>query len=569
MLKQAFVILVSTVLCMPHTGLAQPVVVGTGNYPDVAVDGEGGIHLVYGRGEQLIYRAFDPIERQSEDEVVVGKIVPDGSQLGPDVIERFGTLERSLRNTVPYADPYRDVWLNVDIMGPGTNLTVSGFYDGNQTWRFRFRADRAGKYRYAARFSDGSLRQSGSFHVSEQTSRRGPIRVSPTNPVWFARGDDPIQLRALHVGDRFMASNWDDRKRQAFLRWFQEQGYNTISIASHYLNREEEDRGRAWKTPDLWPLSCDEYGKMEAFLRELDYRGIIVFPFAGFIGKNSDYPRDEIDQAIYVRYTMARIGHFGNLLYNVAGPEPNLKNPWFPADDVERLGRLIRDSDVYGHPLTVHNRTGDDPYRDSDWTTFGTLQGPKTTDRQRLSRGLLESHHPAKPLFAQETLWSGNMYHVMKNTGKDYSDDDVRKNAFVIAMSGASFCFADNQGNSSSGFSGSLELADRMQHRHDIIRNVWDLIDTLPYHTMTPRQDLVDRGYCLACPGRAYLVYLETGGDVSIRLDGRPMTASWIQGGDTSRRVQQGPFHGQARLSAPDAVNDWLLFLSVEPAQGS
>jgi hypothetical protein len=176
---------------------------------------------------------------------------------------------------------------------------------------------------------------------------------------------------------------------------------------------------------------------------------------------------------------------------------------------------------------------------------------------------------PGDFVFVQTGQEVTNMYHVKKKTGKDYSDDDLRKNAFVIAMSGANFCFADNQGNSSSGFSGSLELPDRMQHRHDIIRKVWDLIDTLPYHTMVPRQDLVDRGYCLADPGRTYLVYLEAGGDVTIQLDDHPVTALWIQGSDTSNRVRQGHFRGPSKLSPPDSTNDWLLFLSVDPKQGS
>ncbi|MEM9585822.1 MAG: fibronectin type III domain-containing protein, partial [Planctomycetota bacterium] len=381
-------------------------------------------------------------------------------------------------------------------------------------------------------------------------------------PIWFKRGVQPLQLRALHIGDRFFASNWPQASRKKFLDWIQSQGYNTLSIASHFLNRDEADRGRDWKTPDLWPLNANEFQRMESILNDVHDRGLIVFPFAGFIGKNSDYPRDASDQEAYIRYTMSRLGHYGNLLYNVAGPEPNLKEDWFSDEDVNRLGRLIRDHDVYDHPLTVHNRTGDDPYRDSDWTTFGTLQGPKTVNRKKLHQGLMESHHPSKPLFAQETLWSGNMYHVKKRLGRDYSDDDIRKNAYVIHMSGANFCFADNQGNSSSGFSGSLDVDDAHPTRHQIINRVWDFFASIRYYEMSPRPDLVDEGFCLANPGKSYLVYLPEGGTVNLQMGLGNYRATWIHPNDTADRRDAGLTRHRGRFDAPSDGDDWLLLLT-------
>jgi hypothetical protein len=250
----------------------------------------------------------------------------------------------------------------------------------------RFRADQPGRWTCAAAFSDGSGGASGSFQVQSTAERQTPLQISQSNPIWFARGGRPFYVRAFHVGDRFFARNWPGERRAQFLDWFQAQGYNTISVASHYLNRRENGRGIGWDTPALWPLNAAEYQRMEVVLDDLQQRGIVVFPFAGFIGKRSDCPRTPADQRLYIRYTMARLGHYGNLMYNVAGPEPNLGDHWLPQKDVVRLGRFIRDHDRYAHPLTVHNRTGDDPYRDSDWTSFGTLQGPKTLSRVKLSR---------------------------------------------------------------------------------------------------------------------------------------------------------------------------------------
>ena len=76
-----------------------------------------------------------------------------------------------------------------------------------------------------------------------------------------------------------------------------------------------------------------------------------------------------------------------------------------------------------------------------------------------------------KPLLAQETLWSGNVFHIRQLENRDFSDDELRRNAWVIHMSAAALVFADNGGGiSSAGFTGSMNPADAEQHRHDIIK---------------------------------------------------------------------------------------------------
>ncbi len=474
----------------------------------------------------------------------------------------YGRFEHVVRNARTYADPYRDVTLEGSFSGPnGTTVKLWGFYDGGDQWRIRFMPNHSGTWEWSAAFSDGSGSASGSFECVA-ADIPGMLTRYPFNPMWFGYSSGANELiRGLHVGDRFFAENWPDAKRQAFLDWVSANHYNLLSIASHYLNRAEPGRGEGWDTPDLWPLDAAEYRKMEAILDELARRGILVFPFAGFFGQDSDYPRDPADQETYVRYTLARLGSYWNVLFNVAGPEPNLrgKGRWMSDDDVERLGRMIRDLDVFHHALAVHNRTGDDPFRDSDWSTYGVVQGPKTVDLDELSAGLLESHNGAKPLLAQETLWSGNVNHI-RRIGRDYSDADLRRNAIVMIMSAAAIVFADNDGNSSTGFSGTLEVAAAKQRRHDILEGVWDIFEQLPFYRMKPAQDLVDSGYALADPGRTYLVYLPHGGAVNVAVKRGPFRVEWINPREPNNRREAGETPDGQGLAAPDD-SDWLLYL--------
>jgi hypothetical protein len=385
------------------------------------------------------------------------------------------------------------------------------------------------------------------------------ISADESNPIWFGhRGGGHELIRGFHVGDRFFAANWPAAERARFLDWAQEQGYNLLSVASHYLNRDVPGRGRGWRTPALWPLDASEFRRLEGMLDDLAARRLAVYPFAGLFGRDSHYPRSPADQEIYVRYCLARLAPYRNLLFNVAGPEPNHPEEWMPPDEVTRLGRLIARLNPFGHPLSVHNRTGDDPYRDSDWTTYGTLQGPKTVDRSHLNAALLANHHPRKPLFAQETLWSGNRYHIGA-IGRDYTDDDLRKNALVTCMSGAALCFGDMDGTSSSGFSATLDPADRRQERHDAVKRAWDLFEELPFWALAPHPNVADRGCCLADSPHRYVVYVDRPGAVRLQVPAGSYAGEWINAADPADRRPATVSGSEPPLRTPAGGDDWLL----------
>ncbi len=527
--------------------------------------GAGGTYVLWNRRLGIVFAGVGVDTRPSERGIpqAIEEGVQGPNPLVPETVGQWQRWEQQVRAARDYRDPYRDVTLDVVLTRPdGSRVNWWGFFDGDGVWRVRYLPDQLGVWRYEAALSDGSIPPlTGSF-TCVAADAPGMLCVAESNPTWFGRrGKGPVLLRGLHVGDRYFADNWPQGQRTEFLEWARGQRYNLLSVASHYLNRDAAGRGRGWQTPKLWPLAAAEFRKLEGMLDDLAARRIAVYPFAGFFGQRSNYPREPADQEAYVRYTLARFAAYPQILLNVAGPEPNIRNSWMPASEVERLGRLIRDLDPLRHPLSVHNRTGDDPFRDSDWTSFGTLQGPKTTDRQRLSRGLLESHHAAKPLLAQETLWSGNENHP------DYSDADLRKNAYVVVMSGAALVFADMAGNSSTGFSGTLSLADRRQPRHDIVRRVWDFFETVPLGRLRPRQDLTDAGYCLAEPGKLYLVYLDGGGSVSVAAQKGDYAATWINARRTADRREAGRTSDGRNLTAPDP-GDWLLLLRRLPGSG-
>jgi hypothetical protein len=515
---------------------------------------------------------LDKILLQSGDLPVPQGKGPVESGLAYEPPMRVGLWDRfeaSLESPNSHRDPFREVTLGATFFSPtGRMITTKGFHDGNQAWKVRFMPDETGTWEYEITGSDRLLSQSGQFECLA-SDNPGMISVYQKNPIWFGyRGGKPLLIRSLHAGDRYFASrdnevtgeHWNDSLRREFLDWFRTQGYNMLSLASHYLNREQESRGLGWDTPDLWDAQAgqpdpSEYGRLERMLDELHQHRILVYPFAGFFGKGSDFPAEKTARDLYIEYTLARLGSYSNLLFNVGGPEPLLRNrPYLTEAQIDSIARKIKAEDVYGHLLSVHNYTGEDLFLEYPWHDYGILQGPKTIDREELSRIILRNHHPGRPLYLQETLWPGNQYHP------PYTLKDVRRNALVMLLSAGTINFGDMNGNSSSGFSGTLDLSLKVQEPHDAIHEVWDFFETVPFYEMKPRQDLVSAGYCLADEGNRYLVYLDSLQTVEIEFIPGIYTGKWISVDDFSREIPLKEISPTASF-APPGQGDWLLYV--------
>ncbi len=486
---------------------------------------------------------------------------PEPCPTGAGHVPQWGRFEVAIVHPRSYENPFEDVTLNVTYTRPDSStMAYWGFYDGDDTWRLRALADQAGTWRYQARFSDGTRQIDGTFTCIE-SDLPGLISAYEDNPIWFARkGDEPVLVRSLLVSDRFLVDEEavaEDEprpplRRAAFLDWAQSQGYNMLSMAAPIAARRSQASGvpRLWDAERQQP-NLAEYRRLESILDDLAKRGIALCPACGLFGRDFGFPLDAEQQERCVRYTLARLGSYPNIVWVVDGTDPDRN-----LAETEQLARKIKAMDPFGHLLCVSNLAGNDAFKDADWTSCGVLLGPRTANLRRLSRVLARNHSPSKPLYVQQTLWLGS-----RRLG-DYSADEVRKNAYVLMMSGATANAADLGGNLSSGLSGTLDVSQKVQARHDTIKAVWDFFDGVPFGPMRPRQDLVDNGYCLAEPGRAYLVYLDEPGAVSVAVAGGMYRVKWINARDTSDVQEAGIIEGQRRLMSPQSEDDWLLSLT-------
>lgn len=184
------------------------------------------------------------------------------------------------------------------------------------------------------------------------------------------------------------------------------------------------------------------------------------------------------------------------------------------------------------------------------------MQGPKTVSLEVLAKGLLRSHPAEGPLYAQETLWTDNIHGHPR-----YTDDELRRNAYVIALCAASLNYGDMDGDSSSGFSGIPDLERRSQWRHDIVRMVWDAVSQFPYHEMRPDSAITPDGYCLSGEGCA-LVYADRVPGIRVQLP--PAEAGYavrvLRAANPKEERRERVASGEAWI-ALDEQEDYLIYL--------
>jgi hypothetical protein len=65
------------------------------------------------------------------------------------MVQRRTVGEWAFESATPYDNPFGDVALEATFTGPSGQLyTVPGFYDGDHTWRVRFRPNEVGEWTY-------------------------------------------------------------------------------------------------------------------------------------------------------------------------------------------------------------------------------------------------------------------------------------------------------------------------------------------------------------------------------------------------------------------------------------
>jgi hypothetical protein len=91
-------------------------------------------------------------------------------------------------------------------------------------------------------------------------------------------------------------------------------------------------------------------------------------------------------------------------------------------------------------------------------------------------------------------------------------------------------------------------------------------METIPFYKMNPSQNVVTNGFCLAEPGKQYLVYLPAKGSVDVKVEtGKTYAFTWINGQNPLKDQRFGGTTSTGQnLTSPADGDDWLVYLTLE-----
>lgn len=499
---------------------------------------------------------------------------PDGRTASPSppsaqqVLPLWGVFDATLTNSREYRNPFDETELLTTFTAPsGKVYSFFGFHDGDgkggqdgPIWRIRFMCLEEGAWTWSAEFTDGAPGASGEFECRGE-GPAAPLRVHPANPRWLVRdGGEPFLPRWFYLHDLLFTAR--DRWRQDVREHLIERGYNMVSIlttqAEHLL--ENGWNRRRYGRPSFFPWLRDgdrvlwnqydlrSWRKLDEVLRYLQEHGIYVYLFDGYFPNLPPRFPDDLElERRYLRYAVARIGVYSNLIHNLTFEF----REFMSLDRVRRIGSYLESIDPFGLLTTVHDTQEADELVDESWLDLANLQyDAGRAAGADLAHRFVAEHYRGKPVAATELVWEG---------AEKLTADQVRRGAWGITLAGGFFLY------------GEFDLKGRgigphgMGRAHDDLAILYDFMASVPFSGMAPCHALVSAGaLCLADPRQEYIVYLENGGPVEVDLTAADGTlrAEWLDPRSGVRTAIAAEIAGGGirRFEKP-AGADWVLHI--------
>jgi len=329
--------------------------------------------------------------------------------------ERWGIVEVTLQGPAS-GNPYLDMQWSATFTQGQQRITVSGFWDGDGTYKVRFSPPTTGEWRYETRSATPALNgQAGTFTVAAPTgNNHGPVEIFNTFYLRYADGSPYHQF-----GTTCYAWVHQPRKLQEqTLKTLAASPFNKIRFCvfpkSYYIaNKNEPDlfafqKGADGKfdfsrpDPVFWRLFEQRILDLQKLGIEADI--ILWHPYDrwGF----ADMSKAEDDR--YLRYCIARFSAFRNVWWSLANEYDFMTNrptghrgnkQW---EDWDRFFSILQKEDPHQRLRGIHN--GSKWYDHTKaWVTHASLQ---TSD---MNGGVRFREKYRKPVIYDECKYEGDI----------------------------------------------------------------------------------------------------------------------------------------------------------------
>lgn len=487
--------------------------------------------------------------------------------MAPPTIARFNVHDFSFQGATNTPNPFAVTVTATFEHDSGAKIAnVPCFYSGNTTWTARFSPGREGSWRGSTSSENDALDgiNLGEITCTPQENQHvhGTLGVDPKNPRRFA-WEDGTPCIALGFECDWLFS-YHQRSPSDCCRHIDriaEHGFNLImtNVYAHtgfstggssaspneHLVRAEPPPaeyvygppdiyvfGGANEAPDHTVLNTGFFDDFDRMIHYLHGKGIIAHLMIQVQNKKVKWPkRLSPEDDIFWRYVVARYQAFGNVIWDISKESVYLLRETGSHDYTINRVSFIKTHDAYHHLVTAH---------DTEWALCGAntkadlacdfvadqvhLGDPRRLNMEAIRRLRILP----RPYMNNEYGYEPGVdeYQTYYNPRTTAPWQEVLKWTWSLYTAGAYACYYY------TNTSWDLIKFEPEPEGWQRYRYMIDFLEQTSFNSMAADNQLVEKGFCLAKPGKEYLAFLPDGGDLIIDLvdvgGSAGVTADWL-----------------------------------------
>ncbi len=292
--------------------------------------------------------------------------------LAQHTVEQWNRFEITLSHRSK-ANAFTDVHFKATFTHKDTSYTVTGFYDGNDTFRLRFMPTKTGVWQFVTQSNIAELNQKhGSFTCIDATaSNKGMVKVSDGYAFRYANGQPFFPLGTTSYAWVHM----DEAIQEQTLQTLQQTGFNKLrmgvfpknydlvkeepSLFPYELKEVKKDaKGKEIKVWDYTKFNPAFFQHLEQRIEQLQKLGIeadlIIFhPYDKGRWGFDAMPMEA--NLRYVAYLTARLSAFRNIWWSLANEYDYVLSK--SEADWHTLIKAVVQNDPYRHLCSIHGST--------------------------------------------------------------------------------------------------------------------------------------------------------------------------------------------------------------------
>ncbi|NIM52234.1 MAG: DUF4038 domain-containing protein, partial [Gemmatimonadales bacterium] len=276
--------------------------------------------------------------------------------------------------------------------------------------------------------------------------------------------------------------------------------------------------------PDHSRLNLEFFRGFDSVMDHLHAKGVVVHLMLSVQNKHVNWPEPQsVEDDLYWRYAVSRYQAYPNLVWDV-GKESYYLLRRFGSHEytLDRI-RLIREADAYRHLVTVHDSDEGAKAEESaadaacDFVSDQVHLGDPAAYVREAARRFAAA---SKPYMNIEYGYEEGVEAIKTYTSDTTSSwQDVLLWTYAVYFGGGYPCYYySNAAWDLIKFEPEPPGWPRYRYLRDLLRST-------DFNALAPRSELVSRGFCLAEPGRQYLIFLPEGGGTEIDLTGAAESA--------------------------------------------